>query len=123
MIKFKTKSGTVELPKLTLRLSDMTDEVEGCADNRERYRLQYDFLAEVLGSDVLAAEVEGEDLESADLVALSVAYAGIINAYATPVIESQTKALGEQVKSVKPTIEALERMQAAQSRQGFKAVR
>lgn len=123
-IKLKTSAGTVELPKLTLKLSDMTDEVERCTDNRERYSLQLDFLREVVPADILAALLDGEELDEIDLVSLTVAYTGVIQAYAAPVIEEQTKSINDQLKAVQPALAAVERVnKAAQSRQGFAAVR
>lgn len=122
-IRYATKAGTVELPKLTLRLSDMTDEVERCTDNRERYRLQHEFLSEVLGAETLAALVDGETLEDADLVALNVAYVGVVNAYAAPIVDEQAKGATDQLRSVQPVINALNKVQGAQSRQGFSAVK
>lgn len=122
-IKVKTKGGTIELPKLTLRLSDMTDEVEECADNRERYGLQLAFLHEVVDGEELAGLLDGEELEEVDLTELNLLYAAVVNAYAAPIVEEQAKALDTQLKAVQPALSAVERMRAAQSRQGFRAVK
>jgi hypothetical protein len=46
-----TKGNAVELPKLTLGISDKMDEVSAAQSNRERYRLQYEFVKEVCGEE------------------------------------------------------------------------
>ncbi len=122
-VKVRTKAGTVELPKLTLRLSDMTDEVEACAENRERYGLQLAFLREVIDGETLAGVLDGEELETVDLTELNLLYAAVVNAYAAPVIEEQARSLDSQLKAVQPAINAVERMSAARSRQGFRSVK
>lgn len=122
-IRYKTKSGTIELPKLTMRLSDMTDEVEVAADTRERFKLQLDFLAEVLPAEAIAELLDGDELDSIDLVALGVTYNEVVQAYAAPIIESQAQGLNGQLKAVRPALDALDSIKAAQGRQGFKAVK
>lgn len=49
-----TKGNAVELPKLTLGISDKIDEVSAAQSNRERYRLQYEFVKEVCGEEYAA---------------------------------------------------------------------
>ena len=122
-VKVRTKAGSIELPKLTLRLSDMTDEVEGCAENRERYGLQLAFLREVIDGETLAGMLDGDELETVDLTELNLLYAAVVNAYAAPVIEEQARSLDTQLKAVQPAINAVERMSAARSRQGFRSVK
>ncbi len=123
MIKIKTKAGSIDLPKLTLALSDMTDDVEASTDTRERYEKQLAFLQEVIPPETLAKILDGETLEEIDLVELSVTYAAAVNAYAAPIIEEKTKAVNDGIKAVQPALNAMRQVQAAQSRQGFKSVR
>ena len=123
MIKIKTKAGSIDLPKLTLALSEMTDDVEACTDTRERYEKQLTFLQEVIPPEPLAKILDGETLEEIDLVELSVTYAAAVNAYAAPIIEEQTKAVNDGIKAVQPALNAMRQVQAAQSRQGFESVR
>ena len=57
-----TKGNAVELPKLTLGISDKIDEVSAAQSNRERYRLQYEFVKEVCGEEYAAQALDGEGI-------------------------------------------------------------
>ena len=119
-----TKGNAVELPKLTLGISDKMDEVSAAQSNRERYRLQYEFVKEVCGEEYAAQALDGEDI---DLVALNVVYVGIVNAYAAPAAKAQAEGIAEQMKALKPVVGAADAVGKiavmGNSRQGFKAVR
>lgn len=128
MVTYRDTNGNaVELPKLTLGISDKMDEVSAAQSNRERYRLQYEFVKEVCGEEYAAQALDGEDIEDIDLVALNVVYVGIVNAYAAPAAKAQTEGIAEQMKALKPVIGAVDAVGKVavmgNSRQGFKAVR
>lgn len=122
-----TRGNAVELPKLTLGISDKMDEVGAAQSNRERYRLQYEFVKDVCGEEYAAQALDGEDIDDIDLVELNVVYVGIVNAYAAPAAKAQAEGIAEQMKALKPVVgaaDAVGRMAAmGNSRQGFKAVR
>lgn len=122
-----TKGNAAELPKLTLGISDKMDEVSAAKSNRERYRLQYEFVKEVCGEEYAAQALDGEDIEDIDLVALNVVYVGIVNAYAAPAAKAQAEGIAEQMKALKPVVGAVDAVgkvaAMGNSRQGFKAVR
>lgn len=122
-VRYQSKAGSIELPKLTMALSDMSDEVERCETTRERFGKMYDFLREVVEPDALSVILDGDTLDSIDLVALGVTYSGIIDAYAAPLVDEQKRQLNAQVSAAKPALDAMAKIQAAQARQGFKAVR
>lgn len=117
----------MELPKLTLGISDKMDAVGSAQSNRERYRLQHEFVKEVCGEEYAARALDGEDIEDIDLVALNVAYVGIVNAYAAPAAKAQAEGIAEQMKALKPVVGAADAVGKiavmGNSRQGFKAVR
>lgn len=121
-VRYQAKTGSVELPKLTLALSQMMDAADREQDGEGRCRLMHAFLAEVFGEE-LPGLIDGETVEECDLVELGVLYAGVTNAYAAPVAAEQRKRINSQIESVKPAIEAMARLQEAQSRQGFRNVR
>lgn len=128
MVTYRDTNGNaVELPKLTLGISDKMDEVSVAQSNRERYRLQHEFVKEVCGEEYAAQALDGEDIEDIDLVALNTTYVGIVNAYAAPVAKVQADAVAEQMKALKPVVgaaDAVSRISVmGNSRQGFKAVR
>lgn len=122
-----TKGNAVELPKLTLGISDKIDAVGSAQSNRERYRLQYEFVKEVCGEEYAAQALDGEDIDDIDLVALNVVYVGIVNAYAAPAAKAQAEGIAEQMKALKPMVGAADAVGRiavmGNSRQGFKAVR
>ena len=122
-----TKGNAMELPKLTLGISDKMDEVGAAQSNRERYRLQYEFIKGVCGEEYAAQALDGEDIEEIDLVALNVVYVGIVNAYAAPAAKAQAEGIAEQMKALKPVVGAADAVgkmaDMGKSRQGFKAVR
>ena len=117
----------MELPKLTLGISDKMDEVSAAQSNRERYRLQYEFVKEVCGEEYAAQALDGEGIEDIDLVALNVVYVGIVNSYAAPAAKAQAEGIAEQMKALKPVVGAADAVGKfavmGNSRQGFKAVR
>lgn len=122
-----TEGNAVELPKLTLGISDEMDAVGSAQSNRERYRLQHEFIKEVCGEEYAAQALDGEDIEDIDLVALNVVYVGIVNAYAAPAAKAQAEGIAEQMKALKPMVGAADAVGKiavmGNSRQGFKAVR
>lgn len=122
-----TKGNAVELPKLTLGISDRMDEVGAARSNRERYRLQYEFVKEVCGEEYAARALDGEDIDDIDLVELNVVYVGIVNAYAAPAAKARAEGIAEQMKALKPVVGAADAVGRiaviGNSRQGFKAVR
>lgn len=122
-----TKGNAVELPKLTLGISDKMDEVSAAQSNRERYRLQHELVKEVCGEEYAAQALDGEDIEDIDIVELNVLYVGIVNAYAAPAAKAQADGIAEQMKALKPVVgaaDAVGRMAVmGNSRQGFRSVR
>lgn len=122
-----TKGNAVELPKLTLGISDKMDAVGSAQSNRERYRLQYEFVNEVCGEEYAAQALDGEGIDDIDLVALNVVYVGIVNSYAAPAAKAQAEGIAEQMKALKPVVGAADAVGKfavmGNSRQGFKAVR
>lgn len=122
-----TEGNAVELPKLTLGISDKMDAVGSAQSNRERYRLQHEFVKEVCGEEYAAQALDGEDIGDIDLVALNVVYVGIVNAYAAPAAKAQAEGIAEQMKALKPVVGAADAVGRiavmGNSRQGFKAVR
>lgn len=128
MVTYRDTNGNpIELPKLTIALSDEMDAVSAAQSNRERYRLQYEFVKEVCGEEYAAQALDGEDIEDIDLVALNVVYVGIVNAYAAPAAKAQAEGIAEQMKALKPVVGAADAVGKiavmGNSRQGFKAVR
>lgn len=128
MVTYRDANGNlIELPKLTIALSDEMDAVSAAQSNRERFRLQHEFVKEVCGEGNAAAMLDGEEIEDIDLVALNVAYVGIVNAYASPAAKAQADGVAEQMKALKPVIGAADAVGRiavmGNSRQGFKAVR
>jgi len=128
MVTYRDANGNlIELPKLTIALSDEMDAVSAAQSNRERFRLQHEFVKEVCGEGNAAAMLDGEEIEDIDLVALNVAYVGIVNAYAAPAAKAQADGVAEQMKALKPVIGAANAVGRiavmGNNRQGFKAVR
>lgn len=128
MVTYRDANGNlIELPKLTIALSDEMDAASAAQSNRERFRLQHEFVKEVCGEGNAAAMLDGEEIEDIDLVALNVAYVGIVNAYAAPAAKAQADGVAEQMKALKPVIGAANAVGKiavmGNNRQGFKAVR
>lgn len=102
------KGNSVELPKLTLALSDKMDAVSATRNNSERYRLQWEFVREVCGDEFAEKALDGFDLLDVDLVALNVVYIGIVNAYSAPALKAQSERIKEQLRDIKPLVSAIE---------------
>ena len=132
-VTYRDANGSViELPKLTLALSDRMDEIQGETVNAKRYALQLDFLNDVLGSEYVEAELDGTGVEDVDLVSLNILYAAIVNAYTLPVQQAQLEAARKQLQQVQPMLQSVDQMarmqqlangNAPRSRQGFRNVK
>lgn len=98
-----------DLPPMTLRLQELSDSVQD-KSGREMYQTQLDFLAEVLGAEYVAeflgTDLDGEGVESVDLVALSLLFMRVIRTYTEPIEQEQAKQVTAQMKSVRPVLEA-----------------
>lgn len=102
-----TKGNRHDLPKLTIGMSEEMDAIAKCSDNNERYRRQYDFMGQILSDEELAAELDGDSIETIDLVALNILYVAVVNAYALPVQKAQMDNVRAQLKMVQPAMGAL----------------
>lgn len=136
-VTYRDANGSViELPKLTLALSDRMDEIQAETVNAKRYALQLDFLRDVLGSEYVEAELDGTGVDDVDLVSLNILYTAIVNAYTLPVQQAQLEAARKQLQQVQPmlaSVDQMARMQqlatgnaatgATRSRQGFRNVK
>lgn len=124
MVIFKDNDGSkFELPKLTLDISDQMDEVQEAAGNRERYSKQLTLLQNVLPAEYLEEKLDGTTVSEVDLTQLNCLYIGVIQAYSAPVTEAQNRMLSEQMKQIKPAVEAARSIngviKSGAGRQGF----
>lgn len=136
-VTYRDANGSViELPKLTLALSDRMDEIQAETVNAKRYALQLDFLRDVLGSEYVEAELDGTGVDDVDLVSLNILYTAIVNAYTLPVQQAQLEAARKQLQQVQPMLQSVDQMarmqqlatgnavaNATRSRQGFRNVK
>lgn len=136
-VTYRDANGSViELPKLTLALSDRMDEIQAETVNAKRYALQLDFLRDVLGSEYVEAELDGTGVDDVDLVSLNILYTAIVNAYTLPVQQAQLEAARKQLQQVQPMLQSVDQMarmqqlatgnaatSATRSRQGFRYVK
>lgn len=134
-VTYRDANGSViELPKLTLALSDRMDEIQAETVNAKRYALQLDFLRDVLGSEYVEAELDGTGVDDVDLVSLNILYTAIVNAYTLPVQQAQLEAARKQLQQVQPMLQSVDQMArmqqlatgnavATRSRQGFRNVK
>lgn len=107
----------VELPKLTLALSDKMNVVQAAKPGRACYEAQLSFLREVIGADELADMLDGVTIKDVDLQALQMAYIQVTNAYTQPLID-------EQITNMSRVTDELKTITAAMGgRQGFKRVK
>lgn len=97
---------SVELPKLTMDLSELTDVVRESSIGRERYSAEWDFVSRVLPEDVIAQACDGESLNECDVVALECCYQSIVATYTAPIVEARNKELREQAAALKPMSDA-----------------
>lgn len=136
-VTYRDANGSViELPKLTLAMSDRMDEIQAETVNAKRYALQLDFLRDVLGSEYVEAELDGTGVDDVDLVSLNILYTAIVNAYTLPVQQAQLEAARKQLQQVQPMLASVDQMammqqlatgsaatSATRSRQGFRNVK
>ena len=132
-VTYRDRHGNaIELPKLTLAMSDRMDEIQDEVSNSARYELQLDFLKTVLEPSYVDDELDGTTVEDVDLVMLNILYTAVVNAYTLPVQQAQMEAAKKQLQQVQPmmgTINSIAQMQQLDSgnltrnRQGFRNVK
>ena len=132
-VTYRDRHGNaIELPKLTLSLSDRMDEIQAEQANAVRYEMQLSFLKDVLEPSYVDAELDGTSVEDVDLVMLNILYTAVVNAYTLPVQQAQLEAARKQLQQVQPmlaSVDQMARMQqlangnAPRSRQGFRNVK
>lgn len=115
----------LELPKLTLKLSEEMEAVPNQPTMREVAKAMYAFVSKVLPKDYLAGALDGSKLEDIDLVKLRNAYDGINAAYTDALDTSRMQDLSERIEAMSPMLEAMEKVvtMSNQSRQGFKHIK
>ena len=91
---------TVELPKMTARLSAMSDKAQKGDGTAQGFRAVYDFLEKTVPADVLAEELDGSRFDDVDLIAMRALYARVLTAYARPVIEAQREQIEAQLSAM-----------------------
>ena len=132
-VTYRDRHGNaIELPKLTLAMSDRMDEIQDEVSNSARYELQLDFLKTVLEPSYVDDELDGTTVDDVDLVMLNILYTAVVNAYTLPVQQAQMEAAKKQIQQVQPmmgTINSIAQMQQLDSgnltrnRQGFRNVK
>ena len=132
-VTYRDRHGNaIELPKLTLAMSDRMDEIQDEVSNSARYELQLDFLKTVLEPSYVDDELDGTTVDDVDLVMLNILYTAVVNAYTLPVQQAQMEAAKKQLQQVQPmmgTINSIAQMQQLDSgnltrnRQGFRNVK
>lgn len=132
-VTYRDRHGNaIELPKLTLSLSDRMDEIQAEQANAVRYEMQLSFLKDVLEPSYVDAELDGTSVEDVDLVMLNILYTAVVNAYTLPVQQAQLEAAKKQLAQVQPMMNTLGSMAQVQqmangnltrNRQGFKHVK
>lgn len=128
MTTYTDANGEVlELPKLTLKLSEEMEAVPNQPSLREVAKAMYAFVSKVLPKDYLAAVLDGSTVDDVDLVALRNTYDGINNAYTEATESGKMQDITERMESMMPMLDAMEKVvnmsNQAQSRQGFKRVK
>lgn len=116
---------TLELPKLTLKLSEEMEAVPNQPTMREVAKAMYAFVSKVLPKDYLAGALDGSKLDDVDLVKLRNAYDGINAAYTDALDTGRMQELSERIEAMSPMLEAMEKVvtMSNQSRQGFKHIK
>lgn len=132
-VTYRDRHGNaIELPKLTLSLSDRMDEIQAEQANAVRYEMQLSFLKDVLEPSYVDAELDGTSVEDVDLVMLNILYTAVVNAYTLPVQQAQLEAARKQLQQVQPMLASVDQMakmqqlatgNAPRSRQGFRNVK
>lgn len=90
-----------ELPKFTVAVAERNGEVNSTKGVREKASMMYDFLADIVGHDELAAIVDGDDYETADLSAMRNLFTMVNNAYTDEMNEESTRSLKASVAEAK----------------------
>lgn len=90
---------TEDLPALTLKRANATVEIDNEKDAERRWRLEWEFLRDVLGEDAVAEQTGSEEFEEVDLSAIDALYIGVVNAYARPALEARNRQLQEQLSA------------------------
>lgn len=95
---YTDQQGTAhDLPKYDMRLMRMQSAVDASKAREARLRNMWAFLELALGHDALAALADGQTFDSADLVAVEVAYTGVVSAYEAPARDASRAAMSAKM--------------------------
>ena len=77
------------LPKKTIKIAKLIDAAKATNSTEESYRNQYKLVSECIDKEKLNKLLDGDKLESADLVQLTILFLKIEQAYLSPVEEAR----------------------------------
>lgn len=114
-----------ELPKYTVKVMDGIESVNQAPAGRAKFSAMHQFLLGIFPREVVAEAVDGASFDSVDLAALAKLYTAVTAEYTRPIIEEQAAQLNAQIDALRPTLDALGKVQnlPKSSRQGFNMVK
>lgn len=88
-ISIEIEGESIELPKKTLKIAKLIDEAKSATSTEKSYKSQYKVVTECVGKENADKLLDGNNLESVDLVSLSILFLKIENSYLSPVVETR----------------------------------
>ena len=121
---------SIDLPKFNGKISDLQDKVEQLkttpnVTNSAIYKSMYEFVSAIFDKETLEKELNGNNFNDIDRIALSCMYIKIYNAYAKVIEDCKqeyeaTKLNNPNVEKVTDMLNALKNIEALKDFQGKK---
>lgn len=124
MVTYRDNEGNeFELPKLTISLSEEMSTAASGKDIKTQSKNIMEFVKKVLPTEYVTERLGSDKVDEIDIVELRNMYDGVDSAYTMALTASKMERIEDQLKSVAPVLESLEKVNRVQSRQGFNRVK
>ena len=106
-----------ELPKWTMKLARMQDDVEKETTNEQLYKKAYEFVKEIIPKSDIADVLDGKTLETLDLIKLNNFYRLTCAKYMDALKETTMELAKEKYEDIADMLEIAEKAMALQNSQ------
>lgn len=116
---------TVELPKMTLEAKQRLDGANSAPQDRAGLTLRLNVLHEFLDDDYIKERLDGDNIDSVDVMELIILTSEVFNAYNAPIIEARAKEALSQLEPLMPLMSQMSALGGLQEpkRKGFNRVK
>ena len=114
------KGNVYELPKWTLKLAKMQDEVEKETTNEMLYKKSYEFVKVVIPKSPLEEILDGKTIETVDLIELNNLYKEICGKYIDALQETSLERTATKLDRLSGIVDTVEKIANANEKMNKK---